>query len=588
MITTKIKAILRRRWPILAVSLAIGILAGAVSAQLAPSDVIQKYKAEQVVVSNPNAAVAGQVQQDSLKVTRGQIPVLAAAAIGADVKPEDLAEEIDVVVDTNSLSIKISSTNENPELAEKRVNEIAKAFLTTTNSRLQESERIQVEQLEEAAASADKDLADFDSRYPDLATTIDPPIDPETGEPADGGVAAANAFQLQDQRRQLADAAAAARSEAKVQKAQIAQRQPYESLGEQSPRLAKRSALEIPTSAPLRASLLGLLGLTLGVILCLILERTNRRIDTRRELADASDLPIIAEVGYVAESRRPEADGAIMLAGVWAESYRRVRSALQFVQAQGAPGAVAAEHATGESVAAAVSATETRGTVFMFTSTAPQEGKTTSAVLTAQALAEVGVRTLLVGADYRRPTLHGMLGAEPGATVSDMIGPVDERPPLDQVVRPTKFPNLYMALSGQPTRDVSDLIAATRQLVAQAAAQRATVIIDTSPLNAASDPLDLLPVVDHVIMVVRSGGSAEADLVESIDTLERLGADVMGTLLVGTPNAGLLRLLLGRVGAPSRARTHALRGRGRNPRAGLDDAVIERCRSRRPDAQFRS
>ena len=227
MITTKIKAILRRRWPILAVSLAIGILAGAVSAQLAPSDVIQKYKAEEVVVSNPNAAVAGQVEQDRLKVTRGQIPGLAAAAIGADVKPEDLAEEIDVVVDTNSLSIKISSTNENPELAEKRVNEIAKAFLTTTNSRLQESERIQVEQLEEAAASADKDLADFDSRYPDLATTIDPPIDPETGEPADGGVAAANAFQLQDQRRQLADAAAAARSEAKVQKAQIAQRQPH-------------------------------------------------------------------------------------------------------------------------------------------------------------------------------------------------------------------------------------------------------------------------------------------------------------------------------------------------------------------------
>ena len=67
MISTKIKAILRRRWPILAVSLVVGILAGAVSAQLAPSDVIQKYKAEQVVVSNPNAAVAGQVQQDSLK-----------------------------------------------------------------------------------------------------------------------------------------------------------------------------------------------------------------------------------------------------------------------------------------------------------------------------------------------------------------------------------------------------------------------------------------------------------------------------------------------------------------------------------------
>ena len=64
------------------------------------------------------------------------------------------------------------------------------------------------------------------------------------------------------------------------------------------------------------------------------------------------------------------------------------------------------------------------------------------------------------------------------------------------------------------------------------------MIIDTSPLNASSDALDLLPVVDHVIMVVRSGRSTETDLVESIDALERVGADVMGTLLVGTPNAG--------------------------------------------------
>ena len=39
-------------------------------------------------------------------------------------------------------------------------------------------------------------------------------------------------------------------------------------------------------------------------------------------------------------------------------------------------------------------------------------------------------------------------------------------------------------------------------------------------------------------MVVRSGRSAEADLVDSVETLERLGGNVMGNLLVGTPGAG--------------------------------------------------
>ena len=39
-------------------------------------------------------------------------------------------------------------------------------------------------------------------------------------------------------------------------------------------------------------------------------------------------------------------------------------------------------------------------------------------------------------------------------------------------------------------------------------------------------------------MVVRSGRSTESDLVDSVDALERVGASVMGTLLVGTPNTG--------------------------------------------------
>ena len=49
MISTKVTAVLRRRWPILAIAFAIGVLAGAVSSQLAPSDIVQQYRAEQVV-----------------------------------------------------------------------------------------------------------------------------------------------------------------------------------------------------------------------------------------------------------------------------------------------------------------------------------------------------------------------------------------------------------------------------------------------------------------------------------------------------------------------------------------------------------
>lgn len=219
-----------------------------------------------------------------------------------------------------------------------------------------------------------------------------------------------------------------------------------------SSRSAKRGAFEIPSSLPLRASFLGFFGLLLGAILALVLERLNRRIDTRPELAEACQLPIIAEVGFVPEKRRPTEDGALLLAGVWAESYRRVRSAMQFVHERGTLGVPG--HPTsiaGDDASAGKDGVE-HGGVFMFTSTAPGEGKTTSAALTAQAMAEVGVRTLLVGADFRRPTLGGVMGVEAGPTIADLTGPAEDRPKVDQVVRPTKFANLYLALSGRPAR----------------------------------------------------------------------------------------------------------------------------------------
>ena len=529
MISTKVTAVLRRRWPILAIAFAIGVLAGAVSSQLAPSDIVQQYRAEQVVVANSSGTGGVSVQQDSLKVTRGEIPTIAAEAVGDGERGDQLASDISVTVDTDSQAITIASVDVNPDVAAQRVNAVTTAFLDVTNGQRQEAERVRVEQLAEAAKAAEADLATFDETYPDLVDPDAEVTDPESGEVV-GGDGPDPA--LVSQRQALSDAAAQARSEATVQKAQLASTQPYQSLGEQQPKRDKRGAFEVPNSLPLRATFLGLFGLLLGVILALVLERLNRRIDTRPELAEACPLPIIAEVGFVPPSRRPTADGSLILTGVWAEAYRRVRSAMQFVYERGTFGA------TGKATGPAPTKSDGHGGVFMFTSTAPGEGKTTSALLTAQAMAEVGVRTLLVGADFRRPALADVMGIEAGPTIADLTGPAERRPKVDQVVRPTKFPNLYLALSGRPTRDVSELIAATRQLVTQAASQNATVIIDTSPLNASSDALDLLPVVDHVIMVVRSGRSTEADLVESIDALERVGADVMGTLLVGTPNAG--------------------------------------------------
>ena len=117
MISTKVRAILLRRWPILVIALVIGTLAGVLSSQLAPSDIVQQYQAEQVVVANASGTGGTSVQQDSLKVTRGEIPALAAAALGDGQRADRVASAIAVAVDTDSQSITISSVDVDPEVA---------------------------------------------------------------------------------------------------------------------------------------------------------------------------------------------------------------------------------------------------------------------------------------------------------------------------------------------------------------------------------------------------------------------------------------------------------------------------------------
>ena len=111
MISTKVTAVLRRRWPILAIAFAIGVLAGAVSSQLAPSDIVQQYRAEQVVVANSTGTGGVSVQQDSLKVTRGEIPTIAAEAIGDGARGDQLASDMSVTVDTASQAITPTTVN---------------------------------------------------------------------------------------------------------------------------------------------------------------------------------------------------------------------------------------------------------------------------------------------------------------------------------------------------------------------------------------------------------------------------------------------------------------------------------------------
>src|SRR5690606_7896486 len=115
----------------------------------------------------------------------------------------------------------------------------------------------------------------------------------------------------------------------------------------------------------------------------------------------------------------------------WAESFRVLRTNMQFVQVD--------------------SDTKT----FVVTSALPGEGKTTTAINLAVTLALANQRVALVECDLRRPQISQRLGLEQAVgTTSVLVG----RIPLDEALQPYADTGLQVLASGPIPPNPSELL----------------------------------------------------------------------------------------------------------------------------------
>lgn len=502
----KLQAILRRRWPIPLITLVLGLLAGTASAMTAgPAQEEVSWRAEEILLANQSGSGAN-IAQDVLRITRGAVARRAAEILGEPAEEADrIASLMEVTSVKDSSALSIATTDREPAVASRRTSAFVQAFLEDRQAELQAA----VDRADQAAQNALAAINEFDRQHPEISRITKFPEDALT-----------RALFLE--RQQLAETYQSLLGQAAEAKRTLSAARPYIPLGPQSPTRAQGTLLAVPTATWFRAGLLGLMGLLLGIGLVMLLERAHPRIDSRDELADATDLPILAEIGRLSERQRArDADGRVLLDGVWAEPYRRVRAAIQFVQGQRPHG------------------DDGRASrVYLVTSAVPGEGKSTSVALIGIALAEVGVPTLIVGGDFRRPEIHKLFGLSDTPSLRDRAQLDVDRPTIDEIVHPTIYPNLWVAPSGRPTREVGGMAEVAREAAAEGALRGATVVIDSSPLQAANDTVDLLPVVDEVILTVRSGRVSPQMLMDSVELVRRHGARVMGVVLIGTPGLG--------------------------------------------------
>jgi capsular exopolysaccharide synthesis family protein len=150
----------------------------------------------------------------------------------------------------------------------------------------------------------------------------------------------------------------------------------------------------------------------------------------------------------------------------------------------------------------------------LISSVLPGEGKTTTSLNLAYALAQSENRVLLVDGDLRNPKLHAVFGVENTLGLANFLQGSAEPA---AIVQEGPVPNLYFAPSGVASRHPSELITSPRfpEFLQWAKQNFVWVVMDTAPAAIVSDASLMAHHFEGVLLVVQSG-STPYDLAQQV------------------------------------------------------------------------
>jgi len=156
---------------------------------------------------------------------------------------------------------------------------------------------------------------------------------------------------------------------------------------------------------------------------------------------------------------------------------------------------------------------------FMITSTISGEGKTFCAMNLASVYSLTGKKTVLIGCDMRKPKIFEDFGLKNDVGLSTYLSGQEDD--FTKVIKPTKFENLDLILSGPIPPNPSELLFSPNfeSLINQLRESYDVVILDTPPVGLVSETLDLLTIVDFTLFVFRQGYS-EKGFIDAVNGLK--------------------------------------------------------------------
>ena len=287
------------------------------------------------------------------------------------------------------------------------------------------------------------------------------------------------------------------------------------------------------------------LGLAIGLVLAFVRENLDTSIGTIEDVESYLGVPVLGVVPHIDSretaqrilERRPalaQIDPEALLShsllithfdpkSPVAEAYRTLRTNVQFARM------------------------ERSGKVLVVSSPTLQEGKTTTIVNLALTMAQSGQKTLLVGANMRRPSIHRFFGIErePGlsnilvgsAQWRDCIRTVADilmgRFEMEDIMAAPGLDNLHIIEAGPVPANPSELLStpAMTGFLHSVRDVYDVILVDTPPILPVTDSAIVASQADGVVIVYQAGKVGRLVLKRAKVHVENVGGKVWGVVL---------------------------------------------------------
>ncbi|MFH1221348.1 MAG: polysaccharide biosynthesis tyrosine autokinase [Candidatus Eisenbacteria bacterium] len=256
-------------------------------------------------------------------------------------------------------------------------------------------------------------------------------------------------------------------------------------------------------------------GLVLGLGGAFLLDYADSSVKTPLDVDKSGSLAILGSIPRIrTKTRKHDRSSGIIshlltrqpARSPLAESYRTVRTNLQFTSP------------------------DRPVRTLLVTSALPGDGKSTVAANLAIAMAQMGLKTLLVDTDFRKPVLRKVFEVRQTDGLTEFLA---DKIRFENAVAKTRVENLTLLPAGALPPNPSELLGSRKMesLIERLKSEYDYVIFDSPPVLAVTDATVLGSKLDGTVVIVSAGRTDRMALKRTREILGRVRANVLGVIM---------------------------------------------------------